>query len=268
MPARDTFRTDLLAGRTDTADADHVLRPAGMDAWVLNLTMSGAARIGRGAASFTTGPARMLLWPPGVPHEYGARGGRWVHLWVYFTPRPAWLELLRWREAGLGVLTLDLGGQALRPRIERVFAELVEVSRGGLARRTALAAAMLEELLLWCDAANPDAAVARLDPRIQAALDHAAARLDRRLAVAGLARIAGLSPSRFAHLFRARMGVPPLVHLERLRIDRARELLLMTGRPVADVGAACGFPDPTWFARVFRRHAGVTPRAWRAGRRG
>lgn len=268
MPGRDTFRTELLAGRTDTADADHVLRPAGMDAWVLHLTLEGRARIGRGASAFTTSPGRMLLWPPAVAHDYGAIDGRWVHLWVYFTPRSQWLDLLRWRDAGAGVLTLDLGGHALRARIENVFAELVAVSRGGLARRTALATAMLEELLLWCDAANPDAAVARIDPRIQVALDHAAARLDRRLAVSGLARVAGMSPSRFAHLFRAQMGVPPLAHLERLRIDRARGLLLMTRRPVADVGAACGFPDPTWFARVFRRHAGVTPLAWRAGRRG
>lgn len=264
MPV-ETFPADLHAGITDTADPNHVQRPGGMDAWILNLTVAGSGRVGRGNGMFRTDSGRMLLWPPAVPQDYGAAGGRWTHLWVYFTPRPAWLELLAWHDAGGGVLTLDLAGHALRPRIESLFRELIDTARGRLPRRIALALAQLEALLLWCDAANPEAGTARLDPRVHAALDHASARLDRRLAVAALARVAGLSPSRFAHLFRAQLGVTPLAHLERLRIDRARELLLMTGRSVADIGEACGFPDPTWFARVFRRHAGMTPRAYRQG---
>lgn len=267
MPARETFAADLRAGRTDTDAADHVWRPSGMDAWVLNLTVSGSGRVGRGTDAFRTEPGRMLLWPPAVPHDYGAAGGRWVHLWVYFTPRPAWLELLNWRDAAGGVLTLNLVGHPLAGRIEQAFADLNEISHLPLLRRTPLSLAQLELILLWCDAANPDSATARVDPRLQQALDHAAARLHSRLTVPGLARVAGMSPSRFAHLFRSQFGVPPLVHLERLRIDRARDQLLMTGRGVAEIGAACGFPDPTWFARVFRRHAGVTPRAFRNGGR-
>ena len=53
-------------------------------------------------------------------------------------------------------------------------------------------------------------------------------------------------------------------YLERLRIDRAREHLVMTGRPIAEIAAAVGFADPDWFARVFKRRTGVSPRGFRA----
>lgn len=49
----------------------------------------------------------------------------------------------------------------------------------------------------------------------------------------------------------------------RHRIARARELLLIADRPVAAVGAEVGIPDPVYFARVFRRRSGCSPRAFR-----
>jgi AraC family transcriptional regulator of arabinose operon len=261
MRALISFPGELHAGRTVTDDPAHVSRPEGMDAWILNLTTAGRGQVG-GAEGLTSAPGRLLLWPAGVPHRYGALAGDWEHWWIYFHPRQAWLELLAWPEVQDGVLTLDLAQHDLLPRVTRLFHEVAEVMASGRIRRIALAQALLEQLLLWCDAANPGAA-AGLDPRLTAAIDYALPRLERRLGIAELARISGCSPSRFAHLFTAQLGIPPLAWLERTRIERAREQLLLSGRPIADIGAECGFNDATWFARVFKRHAGMTPRAYR-----
>ena len=262
MHGRISFPGELHAGKTVTSEPEHVWRPDGMDAWILHLTVAGHGRVRQAEGELTTGPGRMLLWPAGVPHHYGASEGAWTHWWIYFHPRQTWMELLTWPEAQGGVLTLDLAEHDLLPRITKLFQEVVEVMASGRIRRVALAQALLEQLLLWCDAANP-AALAGLDPRLNAALDFAQARLDQRLGIAQLAKAAGTSPSRFAHLFTAQLGIPPLAWLERTRIERARQHLLLSGRPIAEIGAECGFADPTWFARVFKRHAGMTPRAYR-----
>lgn len=262
MRALVSFPGELHAGQTVTDDPTHVSRPAGMDAWILNLTVSGSGQVWHDGASVITGPGRLLLWPPGVAHRYGAAAGTWTHWWIYFHPRPGWLELLTWPEAQGGVLTLDLAGHELQARIAALFAEVTEVMASGRLRRIAIAQSLLEQLLLWCEVANP-AAAAGIDPRLSAAIDHALARLDQRISIAQLARVAGCSASRFAHLFAQQLGLPPLAWLERTRIERAREQLLISGRPIADIGADCGFADPTWFARVFRRHAGMAPRAYR-----
>ncbi|WP_033290157.1 helix-turn-helix transcriptional regulator [Amycolatopsis jejuensis] len=51
--------------------------------------------------------------------------------------------------------------------------------------------------------------------------------------------------------------------VRRLRLEEAAELLADPRRPVANVGEAVGMPDPSSFARAFRRHHGVSPHEYR-----
>jgi len=46
--------------------------------------------------------------------------------------------------------------------------------------------------------------------------------------------------------------------------SRARELLVTTALPLMTIGQHVGFQDQSHFIAVFRRHVGVTPRAYRA----
>lgn len=262
-----SFHLDLSAGCTiDTPERwSDVDRPTGMDGWILNLTTAGHGRVGHGERCFAVEPGRLLLFKPAVAHDYGpARPGlAWTHLWVYFFPRSHWFDWLAWPEPEPGILSIDLAAHELLPRIRGLFEELAATARGPWPKRTALAMSQLEQLLLWCDQANPDQRGA-LDPRIQAVIDHLGTRLHERWAIGDLARIAELSESRLAHLFREQTGVTPLQFLEQQRIARARELLLVTGRSVADIAEEVGMSDATWFARVFRRHVGASPREYRA----
>ncbi len=263
-----SFHIDLSAGLTINRPASwsDIDRPTGMDGWILNLTTLGQGRVGRGTQAFTTAPGRLLLFSPAVAHDYGPAtpACTWDHQWVYFFPRGHWFEWLVWPEAAPGIMTLDLAGHALEGRISGLFTDLIATSSQGLLlpRRSALVMSILEQLLLWCDQANPERR-GGLDPRIQASIDHLGTRLDQRLSIADLARVAGLSPSRFAHRFREEVGSAPLRFLEQQRITRARDLLLMTRRSIADIANDVGMPDPTWFARVFRRHVGSSPRDFR-----
>jgi AraC-like DNA-binding protein len=52
-----------------------------------------------------------------------------------------------------------------------------------------------------------------------------------------------------------------------MRMARARTALEHTELPVADIGAACGYDDPAYFSRVFRRAHGVPPMTWRIAAR-
>ena len=47
------------------------------------------------------------------------------------------------------------------------------------------------------------------------------------------------------------------------RMTYARELLLTTKMPIAEVAVACGFEDTSYFTRVFKQHYGSTPSAMR-----
>jgi len=98
-----------------------------------------------------------------------------------------------------------------------------------------------------------------MDPRIQWATNELERRLAEPLSVGQLASEVNLSPSRFAHLFRAETGVSPMRYLHTQRMLRARVLLERTFLTVKQVMTQVGCGDPSHFARDFRRFHGMAP---------
>ena len=59
------------------------------------------------------------------------------------------------------------------------------------------------------------------------------------------------------------MGISPWDYLNRFRIQKAKELLLLTEESITAISAEVGFEDVGYFGRVFRKVAGLSPRAFR-----
>jgi transcriptional regulator GlxA family with amidase domain len=78
-----------------------------------------------------------------------------------------------------------------------------------------------------------------------------------------LARAAHVSPRHFSRSFRRTFGETPYQYLLTRRIERARHLLRTTDLQVVDVCLAVGFSSVGSFTTTFRRHAGVSPTAYR-----
>ena len=51
--------------------------------------------------------------------------------------------------------------------------------------------------------------------------------------------------------------------LQQCRVHRAKQLLINTDDSVLQIGAAVGYPDPSHFSGFFRKHTGLSPRAFR-----
>ncbi|MHB9025778.1 MAG: helix-turn-helix domain-containing protein [Armatimonadota bacterium] len=83
------------------------------------------------------------------------------------------------------------------------------------------------------------------------------------LTLDALAGVALLSASRFAHLFRARIGVSPMRYLQQVRIEEARRLLATTMNPINDIARRVGFSDPLHFSRVYKTVTAHSPTAYR-----
>src|SRR5215471_1967970 len=101
-------------------------------------------------------------------------------------------------------------------------------------------------------------------PRLQAAIAHVAKNFLRPIPESEVALLCNMSPSRFCREFKAAFQVTFVEYLASYRMEQAKRLLANPSMPVADVAAAVGFNDPSYFTRVFRKQEGVSPSEYRA----
>ena len=80
-----------------------------------------------------------------------------------------------------------------------------------------------------------------------------------------VARELGLSWERFRKLFRQASGISPGAYRLRRRLERAQAELLADKRSINEIASDLGYANPFTFSRLFHRHVGCTPTAWRAG---
>jgi AraC family transcriptional regulator len=89
------------------------------------------------------------------------------------------------------------------------------------------------------------------------------ARLSEDISLDELAAEAQLSTFHFARMFKQSVGVPPRVHLTRLRVENACELLEQTDLPVTEIAQEVGYSSSQVFARVFLKHRRMSPSDYR-----
>src|SRR3954462_10754143 len=106
-------------------------------------------------------------------------------------------------------------------------------------------------------------AEALLERHLLRARDLPDRRYSEPLDLRALARAAHVSPRHFSRSFRRTFGETPYQYLLTRRIERARHLLRTTNLQVAEVCLAVGFSSVGSFTTTFRRHAGVSPTAYR-----
>lgn len=101
------------------------------------------------------------------------------------------------------------------------------------------------------------------DSTLARAIEYLEKTLEQPYCLSEVARAAAVSPRTLLRHFREALGHSPLDHLHGLRCARARVLLEITLESIPSVAQACGYTDPAAFRRVFTRHTGMAPSAYR-----
>lgn len=114
----------------------------------------------------------------------------------------------------------------------------------------------------------PSAREVRDTERLKQMIDFVRHHQDEDLTTAQIAASASLSVSECLRCFRRMMDLTPKEYLTQHRIRCAATLLEQTGKSIGEIAAECGFPDMSYFARVFRAQRGCTPTEYRARVRG
>ena len=105
--------------------------------------------------------------------------------------------------------------------------------------------------------------------RIQRGVDFIEARLDEELALAEVAKAAGISQWHFQRMFKALTGDTLKGYVRGRRLAGSLERLLGSQLRILDIALLAGFESQEAFARAFKQAFGVTPQQYRnVGNRG
>ena len=120
-------------------------------------------------------------------------------------------------------------------------------------------------------AIKPKGVIARRSTDVTAVADETlrqattiiAGKMSTRFGPSTVASEMGISLRKLNSMARHALGHSVIDEITRLRIEKAKRLMLDTTDKLATIAAATGFCNASYFSKVFRSVAGVAPREWR-----
>jgi AraC family transcriptional regulator of arabinose operon len=244
-------------------------------AWTIDMTISGSVMFGHAAGDVPLRPNEVLLVKPDrakswyVPAGTGKRGnrfpGRWEVVWHIFEPEERTLAWMQYDEIRPGYIRLQLRNTETARQVALALKRAHGLATSHLAGREDLALNAIEEALIRCHH-DQKGGVRPVDERVERALRFLHENLGRPVRVAHVAAACGLSRARLLALFKRQIGVPMMSYLEQERLRRARQLLAQPALSIKQIAAGLGYADARYFAKRFKRAAGMRPTAWRKAR--
>lgn len=204
-----------------------------------------------------------FLIPAHLPHTYGADPDNpWANYWVHFQGRQA-AEFSRLIIPDIGNPTIHLHRhQEIIALIEQLYQSMSNVhTTSTMIAATGALSQLLGAIQMHMRTAEQRSRTA--EENIDKTVEFMHRNIAQKLTLKDLATVAGMSVNHYGVLFAKRHKSTPIDYFNRLKIQRACELLSTTGLRISEVGEALGFADPYYFSRLFKKIMGVPPRTYR-----
>ena len=102
-----------------------------------------------------------------------------------------------------------------------------------------------------------------IDHRIQKSVTYLNRSYTQNIAIENLANSQNMTREAFSRLFKKELGRPPFDYISNLRMNKARLLLQNTNQSIKSIAQAVGYSDQYNFSRLFKKHYGMSPKAYR-----
>jgi len=74
-----------------------------------------------------------------------------------------------------------------------------------------------------------------------------------------------VSESHISHLFGKELGITFSSYLTKVRIEKAKQMLISEDYSVSTIAEMVGYDQSGYFSKVFKKHVGITPGKFRRG---
>ncbi len=204
--------------------------------------------------SYTLKSGDYILYPPSVRQFYSF-SSPCTSLWCHFTGTVT-DEILSDLEIECGVFS-----STQKDKVFGLFHEMIRHFHSVTEKNSAYSD--LINILCCISPSNAQKSSSN-DCRISDALNYIHANYREQISVETLSKTAGYSESRFDRIFKLSTGATPIQYLNNIRLEYATDLLRATSLSVTEIAVSCGFNDPLYFSRSFKKKYSCSPSEYRA----
>ena len=233
--------------------------------------VSGRMVLEMAGGRFPAGPGDTLLVPPRTAHRDAFDPAQGLEVFFCAFDWPAAGEYFR--------LVDNRAAAALAAHRKAELAALFDHLRADLAgpgeadrllARSRVHAVLLLLLQSVCAGRAPAGHLSygrvRRQGLMRRAREYLAAHYTECVSLDAMAAALDVSPYHLSHVFSEESDFSLFACLTALRMDKARALLRAERLNVSQVARAVGYENANYFAKVFRKHCGCSPREYAAGR--
>lgn len=144
--------------------------------------------------------------------------------------------------------------------VEAQFQKLVDCWNEKLPGYDFEARMMLEQLLLAISQnldRQPQNFAASL--KVEKIIQHMHSNIDGKITLPALSEIVRMTPGYLSRTFKEATGYTIVEYFNKLKIDKAKELMIEGNKKVKEVAKELGFSDEFYFSRVFKKAEGMNP---------
>lgn len=236
----------------------YVNRPEGYNSYHWLHCTSGSGRLFIGGREYVIDAGTAFLFYPGVPHEYYAVSEPWTSCWITFDG-----SAVAGLMSVLGIRSYEIYRITDMKRLDALHADIHSTASSERPSRGVECSHRLYRFLLEMKSfTSPWESRSRntKNRQLQPILDFIERNYGRNLSLAEMAVEAGVTPQHVCRLFRQVYNMRPFEYLNRLRLQKAKEMLVSPSNPpLKEVADSAGYNDTSYFCAVFKEYEGMTP---------
>ena len=215
------------------------------DSWLLHFVAAGSCTF----CGQQVSAGNIFLIAPGLSHNFTV-GDNYEHFWVSFAGEqaPRLLECF-----GISPEHHKIASVTSSQALVRIFQAAFESGE----REEQALSALTSALNFVKTEGNP------LTGYAQITADFLEKNFHRRLTMEQAAQQANISEKHLYRLFKEEFGISPQQYLMKIRMERARSLLVSTDLSIREIADSVGYPSQLAFSAVFKRYYGIPPTTMR-----
>lgn len=209
-------------------------------------------------------PGQLFLMPAGVVQSYSAISDcTFLKYWCHFTARIGDMNLF---DVIKTPVCLDTSIDA---QLKSLFQSLVFYYEKETFSSVLQTRGIMFQILAWyfehINIRSINLSSYSSTQELLEVLNYIEKNLSHNITVEELSQIVHFHPNYFIRFFRDHIGCSPVQYINRMRLDKAKQLLRNTSLSIKEITDLTGFNDASYFSRVFKKNTGLSPLEYRNG---